>query len=192
LHRAMTGIILSGGKNTRMGANKAFLTVEGKRLIDRTVGIYRPLFSEIILITNEPLLYLDEDVTIVTDLVRHKGPLMGIYTGLFYASSDHIFVTACDMPFLNPEFIQYMIDQTGDADIVVPAFAGALEPLHAIYSKRCMGSIRRLFEEDRLKITGFYKDMKPKIIAEEVMKPFDPEGRMFANINTPDEYDVLC
>ncbi|MDQ1278051.1 MAG: molybdenum cofactor guanylyltransferase, partial [Thermodesulfobacteriota bacterium] len=77
-----TGIILTGGKNTRMGTNKSFLTVGGERLIDRTVRIYRSIFEEIILVTNEPHRYYDIEVTLVTDIVKGKGPMMGIYTGL--------------------------------------------------------------------------------------------------------------
>ena len=175
-----------------MGSNKAFLRINGERLIDRTVRIYRSIFSEIILATNEPLLYLDQDITIVTDLIKNKGPLMGIYTGLFYASSDYIFVAACDMPSLNSEFIKYMINDPDDADIIVPMSKGDLEPLHAVYSKRCMGPIRRLLGSDRLKVTGFYKEMKQKIIGEEVLERFNSDGRMFANVNTPGEYDILC
>jgi molybdenum cofactor guanylyltransferase len=181
----MTGIILSGGKNKRMGANKAFLRLGTERLIDRTVRVFRARFSEVILVTNEPLLYLDQHITIVTDLMKNKGPLMGIYTGLFYASCEHIFIAACDMPFLNDRFIQYMIDHTTDEDIVVPASPGGLEPLHAIYSKRCLGSIRRLLDADLLKITGFYKGLRQKVIGEDVIKAYDPEGRMFMNVNTP-------
>ncbi len=180
----MTGVILSGGRNSRMGTNKAFLRRDGERLIDRTVRIYRNLFSEIVLVTNEPLLYLDQDLLIVTDLVRGKGPLMGIYTGLFYASSEYVFVAACDMPFLDEAFIRFLSEQaTGLEDIVIPRSAGGLEPLHAVYSRRCMAPIRRLLDADRLKIAGFYKGMKQKIIEGEVLRAFDPEGRMFVNIN---------
>ncbi|MDD5169601.1 MAG: molybdenum cofactor guanylyltransferase [Syntrophales bacterium] len=188
----MTGVLLSGGKNTRMGYNKAFLRFDGERLIDRSIRIYRSLFTEIILVTNEPLLYLDQDVTIVTDLSKHKGPLMGIYTGLFYASSDDIFIAACDMPYLSGNFIKYMIDQKGDEDIVAPLSAGGPEPLHAIYSKRCLGPIRRLLDTGNLKVTGFYRGLRKKMIEGEILQSFDPQGRMFANVNTPQEYDVLC
>ena len=180
----MTGVILSGGKNSRMGTNKAFLRMDGERLIDRTVRIYRNLFSEIVLVTNEPLLYLDQDLLIVTDLVRGKGPLMGIYTGLFYATSEYVFVAACDMPFLDEAFIRYLSEQaTGSEDMVIPRSAGGLEPLHAVYSRRCMAPIRRLLDTDRLKIAGFYKGMKQKIIEGEALRAFDSEGRMFININ---------
>lgn len=184
----MTGVILSGGKNSRMGTNKAFLRMDGERLIDRTVRIYRNLFSEIVLVTNEPLLYLDQNLLIVTDLARDKGPLMGIYTGLFYASSEHVFVAACDMPFLDEAFIRYLAEQAaGPEDMVVPRSAGGLEPLHAVYSRRCMAPIRRLLEADRLKIAGFYRGMKQKIIEGQALSAFDPEGRIFTNINRRDD-----
>jgi len=183
----MTGVILAGGKSSRMGSNKALLHVNGERMMDRTVRIYRDIFPEIILVTNEPLLYLDQDVTIVTDLVRHKGPLMGIYTGLFYASHDYIFIAACDMPFMSGDFIRYMVGCRGDADIVVPETEGGMEPLHAIYSKRCMGPIRRLLDADRLKVTGFYKGLRQKIIGKDEQGKYDPDGRMFLNLNKPED-----
>lgn len=184
----MTGVILSGGKNSRMGSNKAFLDVGGERLIDRTVRIYREIFTKIILVTNEPHLYLDQDVTIVTDLEKNKGPLMGIYTGLFWASSDPVFFAACDMPFLNADFIRYLIEQAAGFDIVVPETADGLQPLHAVYSQGCLAPIKALLARDRLKVTGFYKGMKVKIVSQAVVQGFDPEGRPFLNINTPDEY----
>lgn len=188
----MTGVILSGGKNTRMGSNKAFLRVDGERLIDRTVRIYRDLFPEVMIVTNEPLAYLDLNVTIVTDLAKDKGPLMGIYTGLFYASSDHIFIAACDMPFFNPAFIRYMVNTTTmEDDIVVPAASGdRFEPLHAVYSKRCLGPIRRLLDTNRLKITGFYRGMRQKVIGEDTLGSFDSDKRLFINVNTPEDLHI--
>lgn len=83
---SMTGIILSGGENVRMGQNKAFLVVDGKRLIDRMIRIFRGLFAEVILVTNKPRDYLDLDVTLVTDIYPGRKALGGIYTGLFYAN----------------------------------------------------------------------------------------------------------
>ncbi len=184
----MTGVILSGGKNTRMGTNKAFLEVDGERLIDRTVRIYREIFDEIILVTNEPQLYLDQDVTIVTDLEKGKGPLMGIYTGLFWATSDPVFLAACDMPYLQVPFIRYLLAQSGDADIVVPETADGLQPLHAVYSRRCLAPIKARLDRERLKVTGFYKGLKVRTISEHAIRCFDPHGRMFLNLNTPAEY----
>lgn len=187
-----TGVILSGGRSSRMGTNKAFLRVGGERLIDRTVGVYRQVFAEIILVTNEPLLYLDmEDITIVTDVVPGRGPLMGIYTGLLFASSDAVFVAPCDMPFLETAFVRYLIQCRGDADIVVPETADGLQPLHAVYSRRCLTPIRGLLARDRLKITDFYRGMKKKVIGEEIIRRFGPPERLFMNVNTVQDMEDL-
>ncbi|MDI9569255.1 MAG: molybdenum cofactor guanylyltransferase [Pseudomonadota bacterium] len=190
--RHMTGVILSGGKNTRMGANKAFLEMDGERLIDRAVRIYREIFDEIILVTNEPLLYLDWDVAIVTDLEKGKGPLMGIYTGLFWASSAAAFFAACDMPFLDAPFIRYLRDLSrDDVDIVVPETAEGLQPLHAVYSRRCLPAIKARLDRGRLKVTEFYRGMKVRTVPAETVRRFDPCGRMFLNVNTREEFGRL-
>jgi len=184
LPSGMTGIILSGGKSSRLGTNKAFLEINGERLIDRTVKKFRELFHEVILVTNESLLYLDQDVTMVTDIYKEKGPLGGLYAGLFYASFDYAFLCACDMPSLNIEFIRYMMGRVAGYDIVVPETADGFHPLHAIYSRRCLPTIKSLLMRDRLKMIGCFKGMRVLFIPESVIRSYDPEGRMFLNINT--------
>jgi molybdopterin-guanine dinucleotide biosynthesis protein A len=187
----MTGIILTGGKNTRMGENKAFIEINGEKIIERTMRIFREVFDEIILITNSPLEYLDYDVRIVTDLIKGKSALGGIYTGLFYASCDHAFFAACDMPFLRKDFIEYMAGRIDSNDIVVPNPPDGFQPLHAIYSKRCLPHIKALIDKDKLKIRGFYKKSKTRIITADEIEKFDPEGRMFLNVNSQEDLDKI-
>lgn len=187
----MTGIILSGGKSKRMGTNKAFLSVEGERLIDRTVRLFKDIFQEVIVVTNSPLDYLDQDCTIATDIIKGKGALGGIYAGLFFALHEQAFVSACDMPFLNKSFIEYMIEHHGPYDIVVPQHSDGLQPLHAIYSRRCLPVIKKVVEQDHLKITGFYKGFKIKIIPETEINQFDPERKMFFNMNTRKDLEQI-
>ncbi|MCX8012226.1 MAG: NTP transferase domain-containing protein, partial [Desulfobacterota bacterium] len=76
----MTGVILAGGGSTRMGKNKAFIEIGGKRIIDRTVSLFQEIFDEVLLVTNNPLDYMELNVRIVTDLIPGKGSLGGIYT----------------------------------------------------------------------------------------------------------------
>jgi molybdopterin-guanine dinucleotide biosynthesis protein A len=180
----MTGIILSGGKSERMGENKAFLTVGGMRLIDRIVGLFREIFREVIIVTTTPCDYLDQKAAIVTDILPEKGALGGIYTGLFYASDEHAFVAACDMPFLNKTFIEYMVSRATGYDIIIPESYDGLQPLHAIYARRCLPSILDRLEKNRLQIRGFYQGYRLHNIPPETIHSFDPEGRMFMNVNT--------
>jgi len=189
----MTGIILSGGKSNRLGGlNKAFIKVRGERLIEKTLRIYRELFQEVLILTNSPLDYLEFDSAIVTDIIPGKASLGGIYTGLFFATSEYAFVTACDMPFLNARFIRFMMEQTGQHDIIVPRSADGLQPLHAIYSRNLLKSIRRLIDADRLKITELFKKQKVLEIPREDCLSFDPEERLFMNINTPEDLEKLA
>ncbi len=186
----MTGIILAGGKNSRMGTNKAFLEIDGIRLMDKTINIYREIFSEIIIVTNDPLSYIEfTDAAIVTDIYKGKGPLGGIYTGLFYANNYYAFVAACDMPFLNEDFIIYLTEQADKFDIVVPQLSEGFQPLHAIYSQNCLSHIKKMLIADKLKITGFYKDVRLLSITEEKIKPFNKDGRLFLNVNTPEDLE---
>jgi len=190
--RVTTGIILAGGKNKRMGENKAFLEINGERLIDRTLAIFRKIFHDIIIVTNDPLSYIEfTDAAIVTDIYKEKGPLGGIYTGLFYSRNDYAFVCPCDMPFLNKDFIEYLVGKDGKYDVIVPEFAEGYQPLHAVYSRNCLLSIKRLLTMDKLKITGFYRDMRVLIIPPEQITPFDADGRLFRNLNTPQDVEDI-
>lgn len=183
----MTGVILSGGKNMRMGENKAFLPMDSERLLERTVRLFRAIFKEVILVTSSPLDYLDQETVIVTDILPERGALGGIYTGLFFAQEEYAFIAACDMPFLNRAFLEYMVSQAEGWDIVVPAPPDGLQPLHAVYARRCLPVIRGLLERDRLKISGFYPGHRLLKIPPAVLSSFDPEGRMFMNVNTPED-----
>lgn len=188
MKKNITGIILAGGNNYRMGVNKAFIEINGKRLIDNILSVYQKIFSEIIIVTNDPLCYLEfNDTVVVTDIYKRKGPLGGIYTGLFYASNDYSFVAACDMPFLNKDFILYMIEQSGRNDIIVPELSEGFQALHAVYSRRCLSTIKKMISSDKLKIIGLYKKMRLLKITEEKIKPFNKSGNIFINVNTPDD-----
>lgn len=189
----VTGIVLSGGKAGRLGGlNKAFIAFQGERLIERTLRIYRELFEEILIVTNSPLDYLEFDAKIVTDILPGKAALGGIYTGLFFASHEHAFVSACDMPFLNAPFIRYMVSGRGNSDVVVPRTPAGLQPLHAVYSRRLLKPIQRLIEADHLKITDLFTRCSVREIPHEKIIEFDPEMRLFTNINTAEELEHLA
>ena len=90
-----SGVILSGGLSTRFnGHNKALISIHGKRNLDRIYGVFSELFDEIILVTNEPMQFLDWDLTVVTDLFPTRSSLTGIHAGLFYTKNPFAFFSA--------------------------------------------------------------------------------------------------
>ena len=183
----ITGIILAGGKNRRMGKNKAFLEVNGERIIDRTRNLFRELFDEVLLVTNSLPDYLDLNLRMMADLYTGKGALGGIYTGLFHAAHSHAFVAACDMPFLNKDLIRHLIDLSPGYDIVIPKTQDGLQPLHAIYSQNCLPFMEELIRQDNLKIIDFFHRVKKREVPTEEILPLDPTLASFLNVNTPEE-----
>jgi molybdopterin-guanine dinucleotide biosynthesis protein A len=183
----MIGTVLAGGKSRRFGRNKAVELFEGERLIERQVRTLRSLFPEVMIISNTPELYLDLNVTIVQDIVPGRGPLGGIYTGLLFAQGDSIFVTACDMPFLQLPVIRRMLDLFSGHDVVVPRLGEYLEPLHGIYSPRCLPHIKRMLDREDLQVIRFFPSLKVAYLDEEEIRGLDPAGLSFFNINTPED-----
>ncbi|HVO83434.1 MAG TPA: molybdenum cofactor guanylyltransferase [Syntrophobacteria bacterium] len=181
----MVGTILAGGKSRRFGRNKSMERFQGERLIERQVRTLRSLFPEVMIVTNRPELYLDLDVTIVQDIIPGMGPLGGIYTGLLFAQGGSIFVTAVDMPFIQPAVIRRMLEVFPGHDVVIPRLGDYLEPLHGMYSPRCLTSVKRMLDREELQVVRFFPSVKAAYLDEEEIRRLDPEGLSFFNINTP-------
>ncbi|UCG11405.1 MAG: molybdenum cofactor guanylyltransferase [Deltaproteobacteria bacterium] len=181
----MVGVVLVGGKSRRFGRNKALEPFQGERLIDRQIRTLRSVFPEVLIITNEPEPYLDLDVAVARDVIPEQGPLGGIYTGLLFAQHENIFVIACDMPFVQPAVIRHMEQLAGGYDVVIPQKEDGLEPLHAIYSSRCLPHIRGMLERGVLQVISFFPAVKVCRLTAEEIGQLDPVGLSFFNINTP-------
>lgn len=116
---AFNGFDLCGGKSTRMGRPKEFLPYQGTSMISHMIDTMRGLFTEVLLVTNEPELFDGFEIDIVKDILPHRGPVGGILSGLLIANNHHSFVVACDMPFINRQIIECMVKQHEGSDVLV-------------------------------------------------------------------------
>jgi molybdopterin-guanine dinucleotide biosynthesis protein A len=182
-----TGIILSGGKSIRMGENKAFIEIEGVPIIRRVYNLFKELFQEVIIVTNQKELFLNFDSKIYSDLLPDKGALGGLYTGIFFSTFNYSFCVACDMPFIKKPVVQHLINHIRGDDVIVPQTRDGLQPLHAIYSKNCLEPIKLTIEQGKYKILDFYEMVKVKIVQEDDFISLDPLRESFVNVNTPIE-----
>lgn len=189
--KGVSAVILAGGDSTRMGQNKALLPLGNKSMIERIVDLLRPLFNEIILVTDNAEEYsMLKDIIFVKDKInmKEKNSLVGIYTGLIVAKNPYTFTLPCDMPFLNPDLINYMIQAIKKQDIVIPFVKGHYQPLHAIYGKGCIDAIKKSLDKKQYKITNFFDGMSIEIIDDDVVKKYSKDMKCFLNINTNDTY----
>lgn len=188
----ISGIILSGGKSKRMGQNKAFIKINGIPIIQRIYNLFKKLFEEIIIVTNEKELFLNFDAKIYSDIIPQKGALGGLYTGLFFSSFKYSFCVACDMPFLSESLITFLLNKIeDDLDVIVPQTEDGFHPLHAIYSKRCVEPIKKIIDENKYKIIDLYPLVNVKIVNEKEFLFLDPKKESLLNINTPEELELI-
>lgn len=188
----VTAIVLAGGKNRRLGRSKALETIVGKSLIERVVDRLKPQTSQILVVTSreQPDLPVACKAEILVDIYPDKGPLGGIYTGLLASQSSHNIVVACDMPFLNTELLHYMIELSHNFDVVVPRLGeGMVEPIHAIYSKRCLDNIKTQLEGSELEVYAVLKKMSVRYVEQAECQRFDPQLLSFFNINCQSDLD---
>jgi len=182
-----TGIILSGGRNSRMRTNKAFLEVGQEKIIERTVKKLQELFPEVIIVTNEPEPYRYLGTKVVSDLIPGLGPLSGMQAGLEASTHQLNFIIACNLPFMEPRLVRYMVQQAQGFDVVVPQMGDYLQPLHAVYAKTCLPLITQCLQKSITKVIAFYHQVRVKYVGEAQLEQFGDPQRMFYNVNTPEE-----
>lgn len=183
----VTAVIMAGGKSSRMGMDKSFVLVHGRPMIEHIIERVTGLGDELIIITNQAERYAYLGLPLFSDIRPGQGPLGGLYTALHYARSSHVLVVACDMPWLNRPLLEFMLSLRESAEAIVPRWEKHPEPLHAVYSQTCREAIQRNLAAGQLKVANFYDQVKVRYLDRETITRFDPLGRSFANVNTPEE-----
>lgn len=185
------GVILAGGKNSRMGGeNKAFLKVGGRSILERILATLTAIFDEILLVTRQPELYADIPARVVTDIYDARASLTGVHAGLVNARAAFAFVVPCDAPFVKPELIRLLLNEIepppASIDVVVPVNGGYYEPLCAVYSKRCLPHIEAQLERGDFRIFNFFGAVNVKTVSDERIRSVDETLQSFFNVNTPE------
>jgi len=191
MYHSCSGVILAGGLSTRLGGrNKALLDIGGKTILDHLLSLFEELFEEIILVANDPETYLDQDFIITADLFDVRSSLTGIHAGLFTATRPYAFFAACDAPFVKREVIQAILERIDPGvDVVIPETETGIEPLCAVYSKKCLVPAERNLRRENFQIRRMFKKLRVRTVSQKVLTACDPELMSFFNINTPEDLD---
>jgi molybdopterin-guanine dinucleotide biosynthesis protein A len=188
----IAGIVLCGGKSTRMGVAKATLPFGSETMLQRVVRILGTVVSPVIVVAarDQSLPPLPREVTVARDEREAKGPLEGIRAGLsaLPESIDAAYITSCDVPLLVPAFVERMIGLMGDHDIAVMEVDGFPHPLSAIYRRTTLPRVESLLAADRLRPVFLFDAVRTRRVKPEEMTVVDPELRTLRNLNTPEDY----
>jgi molybdenum cofactor guanylyltransferase len=187
----VTGVLLAGGKSRRMGADKRFLVVGERTLLERSCGVLSQIFERVCIVIAQDSPLLEAQIPVTRDLIPSSGSLGGMYTGLHQATTPYIFLCACDMPFIHTDLIQYMVEQKDQMDIVLAYWNGRPQPTHAIYSRNCLSVVEGLIRSADLKLQRLLETstLRVRLITEDEIRKIDPDGRSFLNVNTPSDLD---
>lgn len=202
MYKDVTGIILSGGKSSRMGVNKSLLKIGDTTIIERITKLMKSLFANVILISNTPDEYKFLNIPIYEDVYKDKGPLAGIHSGLINSETEKNFVIACDIPLLNEDAIKFIINFKSDRLAVVPKTNRFVQQLCGLYKKGCLTETENLLSADseenrnaeqmkrKFSVLSLLERVDAEIIEIETQYPGYTEY-LFMNLNTPEDYEFL-
>lgn len=201
-NKEMCGVILSGGKSSRMGTNKALLKIDDKTIIEKVFDSMKEIFDEVIISTNEPELYDNINALKIKDRFPGFGPLAGIHSALSELKTKKIFITTCDLPFINRALINFLLEIETDEMIVVPKAENKVQHHCGIYDRKILPLLEKVLSNvlDAKNINQEVKNSALSLwnFAERVgVEIIDVEEKifytkdLFYNINTPEEYEYV-
>ena len=178
----ITGIILAGGKSSRMGTDKGFLKLNGKLFIEHIINVLSPFVSEIIIVSNNTD-YDVFNVKRINDLIEDAGPLAGLFSGLKASNSEKNIVLSCDIPLIHSEVISLLINEKNStSEIIQIESNGKTMPLIALYDKSCKNTFETLLHQDERRLRFAVSQCKVKNI---ILKK--EQENWVKNVNTPEQ-----
>lgn len=186
----ITGVILVGGKSSRMGRDKAMLPLYGTILFDKVLDTLRVGLERVILVGDHPERFEGYGLKIYPDIFPGSS-LGGLYTGLSRADTPYIFASACDLPFTDPSILRLILALREGFDAVVPLNGVYQEPLFALYHKNCLEPMRKLLDARNYRIYDFYPQVRTRNVTPEEIASVGGSVQAFHNVNTIKEYEEI-
>ncbi|WP_052339785.1 molybdenum cofactor guanylyltransferase [Gorillibacterium massiliense] len=189
----LTGVILAGGQGRKADrSSKSLLPFCGEILIQRQVRIMKTICREVIIVTNEPKIYLPvlgNSVRIITDYIPEKGPLGGMHAALSLGTSDYYWIVGSDMPFISAQAAQLMLNHMEeDSDAILPCFMEEQHPFHGIYRKRCLESVTTLLNKGWFDLNGLLREARVQEVNESFFRQGNIASHFVTNISTTEKY----
>ena len=186
----ITGIILCGGKSSRMEMDKSLLKLGDYNLVEHGILLLEN-FCENILISSNSLGDENFDHPVIPDKIEGIGPLAGIYSCLLNSDHEHNFIISCDTPFLSKATVSYILENSEDYDIVLPEFIGYIQPLTGYFNRRILPVLEKEIQRSHFKPIQLFKSLNLKVLKIDETLTFY-KNYLFFNINKRADYDEAC
>jgi len=184
----ISGFILAGGKNRRMGTDKALLMIQREPLLKRMIRLIEP-FCQSVEISGQNIDYKDFNVEMVPDLFSDCGPISGMYSSLYHSTNDWNFLVSVDVPFVNDELFRYLVSNTGKFDCIIPEHKAGVEPLVGLYHKRILPVMEEMILSGNYKLMNLLPKLNTRFVdCNSLIKKYP---RLFMNINRPEDYQSI-
>jgi len=182
----ITGIVLAGGKSSRMGSDKGLIKIDNKTFVENVVAAMEPLVNEIIIVSNNPE-YDQFGFYRVEDDIKDSGPLAGLYSGLKYSNSEFNLVLSCDIPIIKTEILEKLIEvDYKNFEVTQIESHNKTMPLIAIYQKQCMHKCLELLQQDERRLRVAVNQLKTKTIV--IDSEYDP---FVKNVNNKEDLKTI-
>lgn len=187
------GIVLCGGKSSRMGRAKAWLPFGDEFMLQRVVRVLREVVDVVVVVTarEQRVPPLTGEYALAHDEGESRGPLGGLAAGLAMLEGvcDAVYLSACDVPFLKPEFVRRVAGcLEGGCSAAVPSAGGFWHPLAAAYRVGVLPTVREMLAANELRMTDLVARVPVCLIQTAWFADIDPELKSLRNLNTPEEY----
>jgi molybdenum cofactor guanylyltransferase len=193
LHDSAGGIVLAGGKSTRMGTSKALLPFGPETMLQRVVRLLGTVVTPIVVVAapGQDLPQLPADIIVTHDEREARGPLEGLRAGLKALPDgiDRAYVTSCDVPLLVPGFVTEMLTHSEGYDVAVMEIDGFPHPLSAIYRRATLPFVEALLAHDKLRPVFLYDQVRTRKVQPADITA-DPALQTLRNLNTRQDYEA--
>ena len=186
----ITGIVLAGGRSSRMGEDKSLMRLNGKTLIEYSIDALRPICEKVIISSNNPN-YDFTGCEVWPDELPDQAPIIGIYSCLKRSETELNIILSCDMPLMSASMIGFLLAKSADYDITVPVHDnGQIEPLCGVYKKSSQEILKEFIESGNFRLNDCIRSASYQFIPVDAQIPCNTPN-LFLNINTPSDFGYL-
>jgi molybdenum cofactor guanylyltransferase len=186
----ITGIVLSGGRSSRMRQNKSLMLFNGKPLIQYAIDALLSVCGKVVISSNDPV-YEFTGCEVWPDEMPVSAAVIGLYSCLKRSQTDWNIVMPCDMPLIDPGLFLFLLEKIHGYEVVIPVHGdGCIEPLCGLYNRSVLAELEQRLGAEQYGLQEFVVTTRCRMINIGLQQDFY-HVNMFSNVNSPEDFNLL-